>query len=165
MLGPRLVPLAGIGWSFGVIALLLKSPLIASPQVTITTDDPLALSIAVLKQSESFKASAVGIAGITPNEVLAWRVVFNSPNRDEAFQSIIASGSISGQLYALAGLWFGDATQFAAALKVVSRRGGAVQTLKGCIGGSQPLSELLREIQTGSWSTDFLSAGRIVMVR
>jgi len=114
--------LASIGWSLGVIALVLKSGLLSPPVVPQTlSQDPLSLSIAVLKQTESFKAAAVGVAGSTPNEVLAWRVIFNSPNRESIFRDVLVSGSPSGRLYALAGLWFEDANAFVGIGNVVKR--------------------------------------------
>ena len=140
MLGPRAVPLASIGWSLGVIALVLKSGLLSPPAVPpLVTMDPLSLSVAVLKQSETFKAAAVGVAGITPDEVLAWRVIFSSPNRDEAFRDVLVSGSVAGRLYALAGLRFGDGNEFAAAAKRLKAHGGLVTTVRGCIVSSESL--------------------------
>ena len=166
MLGSRVVPLTSIGWSLGVIALVLKSGLLSPPVVPQTlSQDPLSLSIAVLKQTESFKAAAVGVAGSTPNEVLAWRVIFNSPNRESIFRDVLVSGSPSGRLYALAGLWFEDANAFAAAAKRLGTQGGSVTTVRGCMVGSESIRELIREIESGSWSREFLAAGRLVMVR
>ena len=165
MMGHRVVPIAGMGWSLGVIALVLKSGLIApsiSPPINI--QDPLALSVAVLKQAESFKAAAVGVAGVTPNEVLAWRVIFNSPGRDEVFRDLLATGSPSGRLYALAGLWFEDANEFATAATAVRAQGGTVTTVRGCIATTESLRELVHQIESGSWSREFLAA-RLVNVR
>jgi len=166
MLDSRAVPLASLGWSLSVIALLLKFGLLSPPSsLPIERQDPLSLSIAVLKQSETFKASTLGEAGITPNEVLAWRLIFNSPSRDEVFRDILTTGSPSGRLYALAGLWFGDANEFRVSAKALGTRSGTVTTVRGCIVSSEPLRELIREIESGSWSREFLAAGRIVMVR
>src|SRR6266576_720063 len=167
MLAARVVPLAGIGWSFGVIALVLKSGLLVAPvPLQPTLDhDPVSLSVAVLEQTETFKSSAVGVAGITPNDVLAWRIVFNSPDRDEIFRHILATGSVPGQLYALAGLWFGDAKAFVAQARIVSSRGGSVRIVRGCIVSTANVTDLVREIQNGEWTREFLVAGRPVPVR
>jgi len=155
-----------MGWSLGVVALALKSGLIApsiSPAVNI--QDPLSLSVAVLKQAESFKASAVGVAGVPPNEVLAWRVVFSSPDRDEVFRDLLATGSPSGRLYALAGLWFGDANEFAKGAAALRDQGGSVATVSGCIASTESVRALVHQIESGSWSRSFLMAGRFVNVR
>jgi hypothetical protein len=155
-----------MGWSLGVVALVLKSGLIApsvSPPINI--QDPLALSVAELKQAESFKAAAVGIAGVTPNEVLAWRVVFSSPERDEIFRDLLANGSPSGRLYALAGLWFGDANEFVTAAMALRAQGGTVTTVRGCIASTESVGELVHQIEGGSWSREFLTAGRLFNVR
>ena len=166
MLGVRGIPLAGIAWSFGVIALILTPGLMAPPAPIQGTSnqDPLSLSIAVLKESDIFNSSAVGVAGVTPNEVLAWRVVFNSPNRDEVFQDILASGSVPAQLYALAGLWFGDAQPFVSGTRIMRSQHGLVRTMRGCIVSTERVSDVVREIQLGSWSREFLAAGRLVPV-
>jgi hypothetical protein len=167
MFGVRAVVLASMAWSFGVIVLVFEFGLIAPPVPvqSPTNQDPLSLAIAVLKGADTFKSSAVGIAGRTPNEVLAWRVIFNSPNHDEVFQDILATGSVAAQLYALTGLWFGDATQFMAGKHIVSSRSGVVRTMRGCIVGTEKLGDVLSEIQHGSWSREFLGAGRLVGVR
>ena len=166
MLGSRVIQLASIGWSLSVIALVLKSELLVAPvSAAAGTQDPLSVSIAVLKQSETFKAAAVGEAGITPNEVLAWRVIFNSPDRYLVFRDILATGSRSGRLYALAGLWFGSADEFAAGAKKLRMEGGKMMTLRGCIVSSESLGGLIDEITAGDWSREFLAAGRVIMVR
>src|SRR5712691_5350647 len=77
MIGHRVVPIASMGWSLGVIALVLKSGLIApsiSPPINI--QDPLVLSVAVLKHAESFKGAAVGVAGSPPTR--CWPGVWSS---------------------------------------------------------------------------------------
>jgi len=107
----------------------------------------------------------VGIAGVPPNEVLAWRVVFSSPDRDEVFRDLLATGSPSGRLYALAGLWFGDATEFAKAAAALRDQGGMVATVSGCIASTESVRELVHQIESGSWSRSFLMAGRFVNVR
>jgi hypothetical protein len=162
--GVRAVVVASIAWSFGVIVLVFKFGLIAPPALvqSMRNQDPLSLSIAVLKGADTFKSSAVGFAGSTPNEVLAWRVIFSSPNRDEVFKDILATGSVAAQFYALTGLWFGEATQFMVGKHIVSNRGGVVRTMRGCIVGTEKVGDVLGEIQHGSWSREFLSAGRLV---
>jgi len=166
MFGSRVIQLASMGWSLSVIALVLKSGLLVAPvSPPGGKQDPLSISIAVLKQSETFKAAAVGEAGITPNEVLAWRVIFNSPDRYAVFRDILATGSRSGRLYALAGLWLGNADDFAAGAKRVRMQGGMVTTVRGCIVSSESLGGLIDEIMAGDWSREFLSAGRVIMVR
>ncbi len=166
MIGHRVVPIASMGWSLGVIALVLKSGLIApsiSPPINI--QDPLALSVAVLKHAEWFKGAAVGVAGVTPDEVLAWRVVFSSPDRDEVFRDLLATSSAAGRLYALAGLWFDDANEFAKAAAALRDQGGTVATLSGCIASTESVRELVHQIESGSWTRSFLMAGRLVNVR
>src|ERR1051325_2694954 len=127
MFGARLTQLASMGWSLSVVALVLKSGLLVAPVAPLASkQDPLSVSIAVLKQSEAFKAAAVGEAGITPNEVLAWRVIFHSPDRYSVFRDVLATGSPSGRLYALAGLWFGNAAEFAAGAQKLRTEGGMI---------------------------------------
>src|SRR5438105_4655723 len=159
MIGHRIVPIASMGWSLGVIALVLKSGLIApSFSPPINTQDPLALSVAVLKHAESFKGAAVGVVGVTPNEVLAWRVLFSSPDRDEVFRDLLSTGSLAGRLYALAGLWFEDANEFATAATALRDQGGTVVTVSGCIASTESVRELVHQIQSGSWTREFLAA-------
>ena len=166
MFGARLTQLASMGWSLSVVALVLKSGLLVAPVAPLASkQDPLSVSIAVLKQSEAFKAAAVGEAGITPNEVLAWRVIFHSPDRYSVFRDVLATGSPSGRLYALAGLWFGNAAEFAAGAQKLRTEGGMITTARGCIVSSESLDGLIDEITAGDWSREFLAAGRVIMVR
>src|SRR5262245_33202351 len=104
MLGSRIVQLASMAWSLSFVALVLKSGLLVLPVAPASSQEPATLSIAVLENSGSFNSAAIGEAASTPDEVLAWRVILNRPNHDEVFRDIMANGTTSGRLYALAGL-------------------------------------------------------------
>src|SRR5690242_1156448 len=133
MLSRRAVPLAGFAWSFGVITLVLTSGRMEQRPASDTPLDPLALATTVLRTSNRFSSAAVGMAGTTPDEVLAWRIISNGPDRDKVFKELLTSGSVSGQLYALAGLRFGDSAEFARAADRLRGNRGTVRTVRGCI--------------------------------
>jgi hypothetical protein len=134
----RTVSLATLAWSFGVIALISRShPFRESGSLATTDapDDPLALATAVLRTSDRFTSAGVGYAGLTPNEVLAWRIIFFSPKRDDIFKQFLATASASGQLYALAGLRLSDSAAFARAAQLL-RRAGRPQLKRDPLGSS-----------------------------
>jgi hypothetical protein len=163
MLGRRVVPLAGIAWSFGVIALALQTGRLnerRSREAQAAPLDPLALATAILRASDRFSSTAVGYAGTTPNEVLAWRVIFHSANRDQVFTELLATASVPGQLYALTGLWFADSRDFARAAEQLRHVGGTVQTVRSCIISTELVASVVTQIEGGDWSREFLT-GRV----
>src|SRR5437588_5967700 len=164
MLGRGAVHLGSLAWSFGVIALVLRAAPVGSRQPGQTPPpaaQPLDLAIAILRSSERFTSAGIGYAGLTPNEVLAWRVVFHSPDADSIFQNLLGNASVAGQLYALAGLRFNDSNAFAKAAARLRARAGRVQTIRGCIVGSLTVAEAVREIERGDWTREFI-AGRLI---
>jgi len=160
MLSRRVVQLASLAWSFGIITLVLTSGRMDQRPATDTPLDPLALATTVLRTSNRFSSAAVGYVGTTPDEVLAWRIIFHSSDRDKVFKELLTSGSVSGQLYALAGLWFGDSTEFARAADRLRRNRGTVRTVRGCIVSTEPIADLVGQIEHGNWSREFLT-GRL----
>src|SRR6266516_85413 len=115
MLNRAAVHLGSFVWSFGVIALALR----AVPQVrqrerqpVSESSQPLALAVAILRTSDHFTSAGIGYAGVTPNEVLAWRLIFKRPDADSLFQDLLNTATVAGQLYALAGLRFSNSGAF-----------------------------------------------------
>ena len=123
----------------------------------------LELAAEVLRNAVAFDAPQVGIAGITPTEVLAWRVVQQGQARDSIFTNLLATATPAGQLYALAGLRYSlyvvgaDSSIYWSASSRLARSKRFVLTMIGCIGSFRPQDELVKEIDTGSWTAEFLA--------
>ena len=158
MPGRDAVHVASFAWSIGVVALLLRSGLIhqGALRTQPAPTDPLSLATAVLRNSDHFSSAAVGYAGTTPQEVLAWGVIFRSPRRDHIFEDLLATASLSGQLYALAGLRLGAPADFARAAAWMRGNAGMVRTVRGCIVSTEAIGEIVDQIEQGAWTRDFL---------
>ena len=164
MLNRSAVQLGSFVWSFGVIALALRAlPHLrqSEPQSIPESPQPLAISVAILRTADHFTSAGIGYAGITPNEVLAWRVVFNRPDADSIFHDLLNSSTVAGQLYALAGLRFSNSAAFAKAAARFQGNLGLVQTIRGCIGSTQTVAEVVQNIRQGDWVREFI-VGRLI---
>lgn len=160
------VPFMAMVWSYAVLGLLLKSPHLAPEPTQASADlsDPTALAGAILEHAPGFSSVAVGEAAITPSEVLAWRVILQSPAADATFKRVLARGSLAGRLYALTGLRLTDHAYYQQAVKRMLLSGGSVRTTRGCIVSMEHVADLVREIDDGTWSSEFL-AGMMVPMR
>ncbi len=164
MLNRAAVQLGSFVWSFGVIALVLRAvPHAREPerQVVPGAPHPLAIAVAILRTADHFTSAGIGYAGITPNEVLAWRVIFNRPDADSIFEDLLNTATVAGQLYALAGLRFSNSGAFPKAASRLQGNLGIVQTIHGCIVSTQTVAEVVREIRQGDWVREFV-AGRLI---
>jgi hypothetical protein len=160
-------------WSFGVTTLILHAPQlrtstapelqepIEEASLEIPPEDAsVALPYAILDRANGFYAAAVGFAALTPDEVLAWRVISHSPRGQATFEDLFRTASVPGKLYALAGLWLGDRERFHWAAKVLAAQGGTVRTMRGCIMAQEPVARLIKQIEEGTWSREFLMGRR-----
>jgi hypothetical protein len=157
------VPFMAMVWSYAVLGLLLKSPhLTAEPRpASADLSDPTTLASAILERAPRFSSAAVGEGAFIPSEVLAWRVIMQSPAADATFKRVLARGSVAGRLYALTGLRLTDHASYQLAVKRMLLTGGSVRTTRGCIVSTEHVADLVREIDDGTWSRDFLMAGLV----
>ena len=156
-----------LGYSAGVLALVRPSrPVPTNSSVERSRSaSALQLSLAaeVLRTAVAFDAARIGYAGLTPAEVLAWRVVYQSQARDSVFRNLLETATAPGRLYALAGLRFSlyvlgaDSSKYWLASKRLRQSKTRVLTMVGCIGSMTPQDELVREIDSGSWTQDFIA--------
>lgn len=159
MLRRDTVQLASFAWSFGVIALVLRSGLVDqrwSVETQSRSLDPLSLAATVLRTSDRFGSAAGGYAGTTPHEVLAWRVIFRAPRADNVFKDLLTSASVPGQLYALAGLRLRASADFARAAALLRANAGMVRTVRGGIVDDEAVADVVAEIEQGRWTREFL---------
>ena len=156
------VPFMAMVWSYAVLALVLQAPQLtpASTEGSADPDDPTALASAILERAPGFSSVAVGEAAITPSEVLAWRVILQSPAADATFKRLLLRASVAGRLYALTGLRLTDHAYYQQAVKRMLLSGGTVRTTRGCIVSTEHVADLVREIDDGRWTSEFL-AGKV----
>src|SRR2546430_7436308 len=106
MIRRSIVSLASLAWSFGVVALVLRHmPATPQPPVTpiLQSSTPVDMAINILQNAERFSSAGVGYAGITPNEVMAWRVLFFRADADSTFQNLLETATPAGEPFLLAG--------------------------------------------------------------
>lgn len=164
MIGRHAVPLASLMWSFGVIGLVLQaSPKIVDQHVAKSSlppgDEslPITLAVSYLMQTDRFYSASVGIVGATPPQVLAWQIVFRDQNAPKLFAMLAGDANTTAvRLYGLAGLYLVDKGQYRALAAQLSRRGGVVSAVEGCMVFDRPVVDILAEMDRGNWSRDFL---------
>lgn len=159
--------LAVLAYSGALVALARPERATAPAGAAPQPRSSLALAAQVLGEAEDFSAAQVGYAGVTPPEVLAWRVVLRSDQADSVFRGLIRSGARPAQLYALAGLQFlvqvgkSDSAAYRQAVRRIGRSRELVGTQIGCVGSTMPLDSLVRQIDAGLWTREFI-AGRLL---
>ena len=128
----------------------------------VTNASRVSNAVATLEGAERFESAAVGFAGRPSRYAIAWREVLVSRDAARHFRYLLDSAhTTAGRLYGLAGLRSTDA---AAARDWLAAppdwMAEDVDVLFGCIGGRQPIADLLPAILDGSWIRDW-SSGEI----
>jgi hypothetical protein len=119
---------------------------------------PEAAALSVLASSPQFYSAQVGIGGTIPPQVYAWNALLQMPRADTLFATLLRVGTLPGQLYALAGLYYADSLAFRAAAPRLAQLHASVQVMRGCSSLSWDVADLVQDIRTGSWSMDLATA-------
>ncbi|SRR6266568_2711333 len=93
--------------------------------------------------ASSFKDVAVGLAATTPPEVHAYRALLAASDGVERFHHVLDHGTPAGQLYALCGLFFLDATAFDKEFARLEESRAKVDEQVGCTVMRRTVRELL----------------------
>lgn len=104
----------------------------------------------VLKVTPTFSSTTVGIAGITPGEVFAFRDLLDDPQADAALKILLKEATPEGRLYAVCGLWFTDPTEFQAQVKLFKDTSMKVNHVDGCERGEERVNRLVWNNETGA---------------
>lgn len=104
----------------------------------------------VLKGTPTFSSTTVGIAGITPSEVFAFRDLLDEPKADEAFKALLKEAAPEGKLYAVCALWFTDPAEFQTQVKMLRDTSMKVNHVDGCERGEERVSRLLWSTEAGA---------------
>jgi hypothetical protein len=97
----------------------------------------------VLKSATVFESKHLGYAGVPSTNAKALRALLAGPEPQRAMRALYTEGTLVGKLYAVAGLYLLDDPGFEAAARGLAKRGGRVDTQNGCLGGSEPVAEIL----------------------
>ena len=161
MIGYRMILLASLISTFVIVDFVFpKMEGAADAHAVETTPGPIGddIAFAILQDADQFNAAAVGFAGVTPTEVMAWRVIFDRPDAEDEFLRLLDTARPAGQLYALAGLWMRDSRLFAREAARFRGRSDSVRTFSGCIVGTARFDELVAQISRGEWVREFFRA-------
>lgn len=112
-------------------------------------------ALEMLREASGLAGASVGIDGTTSRQVRAFRVVLREAYADQAFKQLLNEATKSGQLYALAGLYFTDPAYMNEAARVFLNDHSEVETYFGCIVDEQPVSRLTAEIVDGTLPRSF----------
>ena len=154
----RLTLLLGFNWALAStgLAILHLSPAPPPPKVGTDTAEPLGLAAGIIRTTDRFASTVVGSAGVTSTQVLAWQVIYQHPQGDSVFKSLLLDGTRPGQFYALAGLFLRDRASYAVGAARQRSIGGQILTQSGCIAYERAVTAILSEMDSGRWSRDFL---------
>ena len=154
----RLALLLGFSWTLTVTALRLRpcAETALPPPDRPPPTHPVTLAADILRHTDRFASVGVGPAGVTSTQALAWRVVYQSPQADSVFRSLLRDATRPGQLYALAALFVSDQASYFREAARQRAQGGDVLTQVGCIVSRQSVASVLAEMDSGRWSGEFL---------
>lgn len=139
----------------GACSLNAPGPTVAPTQPTSTTtpaktpEPEIRQAYETLRAARTFAGAHVGIAGTTPDTVLALRLLLEAPAADSLLKRLLDEATLPGQLYALAGLYLVDPDHTRAAAARYLASDAEVETMFGCIGGEQKVSDLAAQILDG----------------
>lgn len=135
--------------SFGIIALFVSVvPFVHGEPPQMSAKGKAAFE--VLRSAPSFSSTTVGIAGITPNEVFAFRELLDEPKADEAFKVLLREATPEGKLYAVCALWFTDPAEFQTQVNRLTDTSMKVKHVDGCEQGEERVSRLLWSPEAGA---------------
>lgn len=161
----RLLPGLTLAWYLALVGLvgshrsaeLQSPPSLAMPPV----EAPIQLAVDVLSQATALKSAAVGFAGSTPTEVLAWRLLVEAPFADSLFLRVLSqSQRPAGKLWALAGLRVVAPQVFEREAVTLEAGRIEVQTIVGCSLGTRPVRVVIRELRRFHWVREYLGGPR-----
>ncbi|MEZ5427408.1 MAG: hypothetical protein R2747_14145 [Pyrinomonadaceae bacterium] len=96
----------------------------------------------VLLEAERHESRHVGIAGTLSHYVKNFDILLKEKEADAAFKSILKSGTIAGQLYALSGIYKTDRNFFNKALENYKNSDRTVTTVRGCLVGEDNVARV-----------------------
>jgi hypothetical protein len=98
-----------------------------------------------LRNATTFESEHVSYSGSLSRNAAALRTLIRDPKASQAFQALYDHGSPVSRIYALAAFWYLRPPEFEAlSVKLKNQLGTQkIETLHGCIGGSESASVLL----------------------
>ncbi len=120
----------------------------------VATVSPSALEL--LLTDSVFASAQVGYAGVPSRQARALRTILADPRRADLLQQLWSEGTPAGRLYALVGFALTDSVAFQHNARLIASDRRVIPTVMGCIGGSERIGRLAREIR-GEFAEEFRS--------
>ena len=112
--------------------------------------DEAQLAWQALRDADVFSFGPLGVAAETSGGELAMRILTRYPNAVSIFKLAAVEASPEGKLYALTALHVLDRETYKWALQV-KPQGGRVYLQAACIGGKEPVADVLKRIESGTY--------------
>ena len=157
--------LVSVVWYLAVVALLVRTPhehaptaksfvpvAVQVPRQSARLADSEELAMRVLMQAKRFTSATVGFGGITPPEVLAWRVIAEREDAEVRFATLAASANLATASFGAAGLAYVAPNRLPGVRRLQAERLELpVATMQGCILADRDFGTLINELETGEW--------------
>ena len=108
-----------------------------------------------LSKVERFAFGGTGIAGVTSQGELDFRILFEDENPKRIFQYLFNKGNLQAKFYALVALNQIDEIAFFELSKEVVQSGGTLTVMNGCIVMAVPVEKEVERIHNGDYSFYF----------
>lgn len=136
-----------------LLALLICLGLLAvKPAPAQETDTEKGTAFHALKNAPYFAIGGVGIAGTISEPEKAFRVLLARKDAAAVFQSLLIEANPEGRMYALLGLKEKSKTTFRQKVSAYRFLKTDVKVMQGCILGQRPAAEIIKGIESGSYS-------------
>ena len=109
------------------------------------TDMTLAEATELLRGTGQFADTAIGVAGITPDQLHAWHTIMDSPDADSVLKGLLEEASVAGQLYALCGLYFTDPPYFVERIEPYRTMDVSINVAFGCMLDEMPVKDIVEQ--------------------
>jgi len=112
---------------------------------SIGNADHIEKEYSLLKNAEYFTKGPIGVAGKTPETLIALKILLKHTNSKSLLHDLIEEASHEGKLYALIGLYFVDYEYYMKQVQHFNQVQINVRTYEGCIISVEKMSDILRK--------------------
>jgi hypothetical protein len=106
-----------------------------------------------LEHAKFFALGGIYESGRMSEGERALRALLRSSDASARLEALVSHASPAGQLYALLGLHLRDRAAYTRALQALRDKDVKVDTMRGCIAGSESFHALVSEIEQGKYDT------------
>lgn len=131
-----------------------------APPTEISESETPEVAFGMLLNARHYESAFIGFAGTPSRLALAFGRIADHPDASGAFADLADRGTLSGQLYALSGLYQTDRAAMHRLAIELGRSGDSLETISGCVIGGTDVANLLPSIVAGEDADSFRMASR-----